>query len=521
MTNKLATRVKERFIVDTLLILVGLSVFLAGFTLYLKRAFALSRAWGGWCLVFPPLALLYYWRNWPAAKESALLQLGGLSLAFIGILFTINSSVDATDQTTYKMSGVIEPSGRQSTTAEIADSANANKVTGDSITEKVKETVKSTVVELSKTAKQEGSDLIANVQKNRELNGELNNQRFKPNTITWVNNSLRFKQGEKLLGDKEIVILLPASRFKISSGSRLVFQPADVNGPEIHLSWLSQEGSGEGAEDNGSESLTGSPVPETKILKSGYTLELAIGMVNDTQFNAQVLFEYQDTDSSSKLAGSFVASDPDAELVNINKIAQTNLEIETRSTERVEIDKVSGQAQKPVTERIDIANVSARSAEQIPVLSGQDKAEQAKQDKSVDESRETQAVATTLPLVTAGAELAESPDELGQSYQAVSPVTEAVAPEKSSAVAAAEPEPRLVPHTDILEPYLKPETAAVLQQLEPFWGKVVVITASDGNQAEGLLKEIRKNHIAVELRVGTGTMEKLTPVVEFKSVKLK
>lgn len=444
-----------------LLVLLGFSVFLAGFTLYLKKAFVLSRAWGWWCLIFPPLSIVYYWRNWPASKESAFLQLGGLLIVLIGALFALNNSADSTDVTSNKMSGVMELSGKSIHRESASRSGVSAQVPDESMAKKAKESAKATVLEISKVVRQEGGNLISSVQKSRELVGQLKDEHFKPDVVTLREGRLRFKQGEKLFGDKELIVLLPEPEFKISSGAIFRFQPAQTNGPEIHLSWLEGEDS----------------VPETKVIKSGYSLDLELQRVTDADVTARIRFEYKDMDFSGKLAGSFIASKIEASSEVKSVRALGNDLAEPRQVNFGAEEKIIG-ATPAKTEPLEL----------IP----------------------TQAQPEAVEQIT-----------IKESTTLVAEQAEAIEAIEATSSAEPAPAPKLVPHTDILESYLKPETAIVLQQLEPFWGKNVVITAIDGTKVEGLLKAVRKHLIAVELRVGAGTMEKFILVEKFKSVELK
>lgn len=441
-----------------LLVLLGFSVFLAGFTLYLKTAFVLNRAWGWWCLIFPPLSIVYYWRNWPASKESAFLQLGGLLTVLIAALFALSNPADSADVSSNKMSGVMELSGKSVHRESAGRPGVRAQVPDESMAKKAKESVKSTVLQISKVARQEGGNLISSVQKSRELAGQLNDEHFKPDIVTLREGRLRFKQGEKLFGDKELIVLLPEPEFKISSGAVFRFQATQTNGPEIHLSWLEGEDS----------------VPETKIIKSGYSLDLELQQVTDADVKARIRFEYKDMDFSSKLAGSFIAS----------KIEASS---EVKS-ERAPGNDLAGPRQGTVSTEENIIDATPAKTEPLELTATQAQPEAVEQ-MTIKES------------TTPAAEQAEAIEATSSAEPA--------------------PAPKLVPHTDILESYLKPETAIVLQQLEPFWGRNVVITAIDGTKVEGLLKAVRKHQIAVELRVGAGTMEKFILVEKFKSVELK
>ena len=502
-----------------LLILVGLSIFLAGFTLYLKKEFVSNRSWAYKCLLFPPLSILDIQRKWHTSKDSGLLQLAGLFILSIGVVFSFNNPTGSIKNSQQQMSGEIEFKNTASikkvntnkqTTARNTNLAeqinNEGDVTGAGLMNKITKGVKNTVSEISEIAKEESSNLISNVQKNRGLAGELNNQSFKPDTVTFKEGRLRFKQGGNLFGDKEVIILLPETDFPVQSGFTLQVQSEQKNGPEIHISWLEDEAS----------------VPETRILNTDYTLELICELVTDDEINASIIFNYVKGDFNGKLTGTFVASKKElpvntVSILSDNKQLSSKPEIKSNLAEFAETKKES----VPV-ESVDTSKIISKSVEKPP-----------------SKVSEVQPLVESLEPETGGNIIIDETDQILDALQAEMTSiegakekikvenkdgtinTSTVKVETATVEEKPVPKPTLVPHTDIQEQYLKPETAIVLQKLEPFWGKSVVITSQNGSTAEGLLKELRKGEIAVEMRVGAGIMEKLTPVAEFKSVEIK
>ena len=174
-----------------LFILLGLSIFLAGFTLYIKRTLVSNRSWAYKCLLFPPLSLLDIRSNWHTSKDSALLQLGGLFILFIGIAFTLNNPTRNSEDLSQKMSGSFELNNKSSKKVvvthkvEPVQNSSDGSMTDTGLLNKITTSVKSKVSEISEIAKEESSSLISNVQKSRELSGKLNNESFKPDVITF------------------------------------------------------------------------------------------------------------------------------------------------------------------------------------------------------------------------------------------------------------------------------------------------------------------------------------------------
>jgi len=491
-----------------LFILVGLSIFLAGFTLYIKKTLVKNRSWAYKCLIFPPLCFIDFRESWYSSKDSALLQLAGVFILAIGVAFALNNPKASNEDLKQQMSGNIEFNSNSSTNKASTNKTDINKVATNNQTstqnktlleqikgeEEVSATglmstitsnVKNKVSEISEIAKEESSNLISNVQMNRGLNGQLNSQSFKPDVITFKEGRLRFKQGEKLFGDKEIIILLPESNFSVQSGFTLQVKAEQQEGPEIHLSWLEDDTS----------------TPETKILKTGYTLELECDLVSDEKLNARILFTYSNEEINGKLSGSFVAERKDASVIT-DALLSDNEQLKTEVVKKSNLPEHSETKKESITVKsVETSTVASKSTNkqsseiaEIPSLA------------EILESEET-----AYPVKTVSME-----DVMDDTVDGVIDT-----PEVKSDAVAIEEKPKLVPHTDIQEQYLKPETAVILQKLEPFWGKNIVITTQSDSTAEGLLKEVRRGEIAVEMRVGAGTMEKLTPLGDFKSVEFK
>lgn len=63
---------------------VGLLIFAAGGIGSLFAAFKTSAAWGVGCLLLPPLAFVFLFLHWNAARNPFLLQLMGAGLMWLG-----------------------------------------------------------------------------------------------------------------------------------------------------------------------------------------------------------------------------------------------------------------------------------------------------------------------------------------------------------------------------------------------------------------------------------------------------
>ena len=577
-----------------LFILIGLSVFLAGMTLYLKKAFATNRSWAYKCLLFPPLVILDIRNTWQTSKDSALLQLGGLFTLSIGLAFVLNTPGASSDNLKQQMSGSLEfnnspskkivntkkPTTVDSTT--LLDQINAEgEVTDTGLMSSITASVKNKVSEISEIAKEESSNLISNVQMNRVLTGQLNNQSFKPDVVTFKENRLRFNQGGKLIGDKEIIIILPEKKYPVRSGYKLQVQPEQKDGPEIHLSWLEGDAS----------------IPETRILRTDYSLEIECELVTNDKLNARILLNYASGEFSGKLAGSFVAArdipvstdvllnnvtqskpepvkpqsnisssakkvhattppapvpaalNSDINTSNVSEYSETknkNINVEAMKTTSKPTENIPSEILEipAVSEILESENVKIEIIEEPVAVDVQtvktvalDNAMDSTADGSVDSLVDSVgSVDSSVDSSVDNTQTVAQEADVQGTMAATPELTQDIAGEamasQEAALAMPEVKPEiapveekliltLIPHTDLHEEYLKPETALVLQKLKPFWGKIVIITSLDGSTSEGLLKELRRGEIAVEMRVGAGTMEKLIAVENFKSVSAK
>ncbi|HET8706166.1 MAG TPA: hypothetical protein VFM46_07690, partial [Pseudomonadales bacterium] len=71
---------------DTLLVLMGLSIFFAGMALYFNAALKKGVSWLLASVLFPPVVIIFHGRFWQKSKFSAYAQIVGLSLLTFGIL---------------------------------------------------------------------------------------------------------------------------------------------------------------------------------------------------------------------------------------------------------------------------------------------------------------------------------------------------------------------------------------------------------------------------------------------------
>lgn len=173
---------------DSLLILGGLLLILAGLVWLVMRAFGTSLLWG-WASLMPPLTLGYLFRHWKSAKQPIGLCALGVIPLVVGL--TMLASHDS---------------------QRLADILSLQWLKPET----------STPAELDFA-----------------LNGELNGQPFSPQQGELVDGVLTLREGQDFFARREVVIRLPQP---VSGAVNLDVLPTDTgNIPEIEISWLLPE----------------------------------------------------------------------------------------------------------------------------------------------------------------------------------------------------------------------------------------------------------------------------------------
>ncbi|WPC07007.1 MFS transporter [Pseudomonas benzenivorans] len=173
---------------DTLLILCGLLVILAGLIWLVMRAFSTGLLWG-WLALLPPLTLLYVARHWRRARPALALSLMGVIPLVIGLVLL--ASHDPQRMDAILSLRWLEPERNPPTELKI------------------------------------------------ELRGELNGQPFAPQHGELIEGVLRLSEGQDFFAHRELMVRLPQS----GPGSvRVDVLPTDEGVlPEVELSWLLPE----------------------------------------------------------------------------------------------------------------------------------------------------------------------------------------------------------------------------------------------------------------------------------------
>ena len=174
---------------DALLILGGLLLILAGLVWLVMRAFSTSLLWG-WGSFFPPLTLVYVFRNWRTARQAV--ALSGLGFIPLIVGLTMLASHDA-----QRLAAIVS-------------------------------------LQWLQPARQDAPDLAI------DLKGELHGQPFAPQQGELIDGVLSLREGQDFFASREVIIRLPRP---ITEGDvRLDVLPADSGPlPEVEISWLLPE----------------------------------------------------------------------------------------------------------------------------------------------------------------------------------------------------------------------------------------------------------------------------------------
>ncbi|SNR93248.1 MFS transporter [Pseudomonas segetis] len=173
---------------DSLLILGGLLLILAGLVWLVMRAFGTSLLWG-WASLLPPLTLGYVFRHWRSAKQP--IGLCGLGVIPLVVGLTMLASHDS-----QRLAQIISLQWLQ-------------------------------------------PDAAAPSALNFALNGELNGQPFNPQQGELIDGVLTLREGQDFFARREVVIRLPQQP---DGAVNVDVLPRDTGRlPEVEISWLLPE----------------------------------------------------------------------------------------------------------------------------------------------------------------------------------------------------------------------------------------------------------------------------------------
>ncbi|WP_111656829.1 hypothetical protein [Isoalcanivorax indicus] len=125
---------------------------------------------------------------------------------------------------------------------------------------------------------------------NPRLSGNLNGQPFVYDRVELVNGVLTAQQGDGFLSDLSVRIMLHQDPLPITQRRTVLVRPDDPSPPEIHVSWRTSD----------------SELPETRIIRSGYRMELQLAPLDNNRLTGFLQLILPDT-RRSFLSGDFTA----------------------------------------------------------------------------------------------------------------------------------------------------------------------------------------------------------------------
>lgn len=220
-----------------LFLLVGLSLFLTGFSIYFRHALRHDRGVGLAALILPPVTWAYYGRRRSAFRLAAYLQIGGIaSLLAGGLLWWSEDSA-------FRAAPKLLLHSQHNEFDGMAGGLNDTYMTR------------------VESARHKISDPLA---------GKLNGHPFSIQSAEYIDGVLKLSQTGGYYSASEVSVFL--GNRTLSGWSELLVSPGDQNVPEIHISWFEP----------------GESIAETKIYKQGYSLDLQVEAAEENRLHAQM-----------------------------------------------------------------------------------------------------------------------------------------------------------------------------------------------------------------------------------------
>ena len=242
------------------LLVLGVTLFLLG-TVLLSRD-AVSRGRSSLIMLLPFVGASHVRAHWRELWWQVLIRIVGVCFVIAGIAVSV-----AQDPLVMK-----DPQ-------RLAGKKTATVVEG------------SQIAEMNSFANSEEIILRAiRLDKNPDLSGSINGRPFIYDRVQVAEGILTIQQGEGFLADLEVRIMLDVKPDEIHRRQEWYIQPGDENPPEIHLSELPQ----------------GETLPVTRIIRSGYRLDLQMARLDRNQLTGFMQLILPDA-QRSYLSGEFTA----------------------------------------------------------------------------------------------------------------------------------------------------------------------------------------------------------------------
>ncbi len=241
------------------LLIIGITLFLVGTLVLAQDATSRSRNW--LVVVLPFTGMSYCRDHWDDVRVAVLLRvLGGLTLLFgLGVLLAEHPQVLRNRQLAF-----FSDTGSELKGSKLANVDNyANSATA-------------MLVELYK---EDSSGLV----------GEISGGPFTADRVQLTQGVLSIQQGEGFIPEKEVRIIIGLDASYVTSRQDIFVRPGDDQVPEVQISHLQQ----------------GESFPATRVVSSGYSMELQLAPLDRNQLKGymQLVIPGQD---SEYLVGEFV-----------------------------------------------------------------------------------------------------------------------------------------------------------------------------------------------------------------------
>lgn len=216
------------------LLIIGITLFLVG-TLMLVQD-ANSRGRNALVVMLPFVGIPYVRHYWSEVWQGVVLRVVGGALVVFGLVIWVAQNpqwlrLDFRSDTVPVLSGSVEPGVTPMIDAGL-------------------------VVRLGLTGRQ-GSD----------LSGRLFGERFSYDRARLIGGVLSIQQGESFMPEREVRVLIGLDANMLTKREDIFVRPSDEAAPEIHVSYTPE----------------GATLPETRIYKQGYSMELQLAPLDKNQ----------------------------------------------------------------------------------------------------------------------------------------------------------------------------------------------------------------------------------------------
>lgn len=311
---------------------------------------------------------------------------------------------------------------------------------------------------------------------NPRLSGNLNGQPFVYDRVELVNGVLTAQQGEGFISDLSVRIMLHEDPLPITQRRTLLVRPDDPAPPEIHVSWRAP----------------GSDLPETRIIRSGYRMELQLAPLDTHRLTGFLQLILPDT-RRSFLSGDFTAHTNRLRYVD-GRVDVTFDHVDTLNY--LVREHLQGQFPEGTIREIRILETrmlrresAATSRARIVLLNGR-----------IEER--------TLQLTRA---------EVGWSVRPGRGEVTVIEEGEQGGLRRVDSTPRPAPTESAGPP---PPITQPFQALDQYQGRQVRMTRTDGSRQTGIIRGMSRERLLLETTVGSGTLSYAVGADEVRMLEL-